>query len=178
MEVCIITGSIREENTTEKVSQAFAAAIKEKNIPYSVLSLLPFDTLFTGTFVYLESATGAQREELEKMYRATTLVFVVPTYYKGMPGALKNFFDLVRSSEVYANKTIAFISSNHKNQEYGARQALEVMMGLSLFFKMHITVVPEILIQNQAEINKNENKNEMRRFVELLEEYTPTAIKI
>lgn len=89
MKLCIITGSLREENTTRTLSCAFIDQATAIGIPCSHVSLNHFDQLFTGTYIYTDSATPMQRSELEKMSAATTLLFIVPTYYKSMPGLLK-----------------------------------------------------------------------------------------
>jgi NAD(P)H-dependent FMN reductase len=164
MKLCIISGSVREENTTALLAQSFADIARGLNIETSQLALYPFLEMFTGTYIFLDSASSTQLMELEKMRDSSTLLFVVPTYYRSMPGALKNFFDLTRSPEVYAGKTIAFASSNHKNQDYGAQNAFAVIQGLLIFFKIHAVLVPEILIQHPLSIDMNE----VSRFLETL----------
>ncbi len=167
MKVCIVSGSIREENTTRIVAKKCIEVAEEKHVACSLVSLIPFDTFFSGKYVTFESSTPEQHAELTKMREAEVLLFIVPTYYKSMPGVLKNFFDMVRTSDIYTQKTIGFISSNQKNQDYGAQHTRAVIQGLLTFFNVPSVIVPEILIQDHEKLNPLE----IERFLKLLEEY-------
>ena len=97
------------------------------------------------------------------MIRANTLLFVVPTYYKSMPGALKNFFDILKCPEIYEGRAIGFVASNHKNQDYGARHAEEVVKGLLIFFNIEAVLMPEIFILNSEHIHMSEVERLVKR---------------
>jgi NAD(P)H-dependent FMN reductase len=171
MTTAIINGSIRENNTTLGVSRALNELLKARQAESQIVTLEHFTEIFRGEYLTPDTVNPAQRAVLETLVAADTLVFVVPTYYKSMPGALKNFFDIVRWPEVYANKRLAVIASNHKNQDYGARHAEDTLKGLLIFSNISAVVIPEILIIHPQAINGNE----LERFARLVDSYPRPA---
>ncbi len=161
--MCIINGSIKKNNNSLVVSSSIQKYAQETSTSTSIARLESFSTLFTGEYIYSETASTLQREQLEHMVNADALLFVVPTYYKSMPGGLKNFFDSVRYPEIYADKLIGFVASNHKNQDYGARHAEEVVKGLLIFFNIEAILLPEIFILHHEHISVPEIERLMKR---------------
>ena len=147
MQTVIINGSIQENNGSAINSQLIQ---QEAGNTSEVVSIEPFSDLFTGEYIYFSNANDEQRSVMEKIRDADTLIFVVPTYFKSLPGALKNFFDIVREKSLYEHKAIAFLASNHKNQDFGARHAREIIEGIIEFFETEAVFVSEIAISDPA----------------------------
>ena len=163
MNLCIVNGSIKKNNNSSAVSSSIHRCAQETGIQSTIAHLDSFSTLFTGEYISYETASPPQKIQLEYMIRADTLLFVVPTYYKSMPGALKNFFDILKCPEVYEGKAIGFVASNHKNQDYGARHAEEVVKGLLIFFNIEAVLMPEIFILNSEYIQMSEVERLLKR---------------
>src|SRR5690606_13006323 len=111
-----------------------------------------FSQLFSGDFITLDNASVPQRKVLQAMTEARALIFVCPTYYKTMPGSIKNFFDIVRDKRLYQDKVILSISSNHKNQDFGARNLNTCVDAMSEFYDIRLRRIPEIPIINPESI--------------------------
>jgi NAD(P)H-dependent FMN reductase len=171
MDICIIHGSIRQHSNSEHVVAALQRAAEHNNMRSTPVTLQSFSTLFTGDYISLETATPEQRLQLLRIIEAPVLLFVVPTYYKSMPGALKNFFDSVRCQQMYAHKVIGFVASNHKNQDYGARHAEEVVKGLLTFFQCPAVLLPEIVILNHEQLQKEA----VDRVIHWFQRYLPSS---
>jgi NAD(P)H-dependent FMN reductase len=167
MKLAIINGSARLDNTTMQVSTALRRVAESKGWEPDIAGIAAFDTVLRDEYITWRNASSAQRRELNIIRSAGYLLFVVPTYFKSMPGALKNFFDVVRIPELYDRKRIGVIASNHKNQDYGARHAEEVIKGITIFFDIAAIIVPEILILNPMEIDGHE----AQRWIDRLERY-------
>lgn len=148
MRLAIIVGSVRDDNTTRPVAEACAEQAQARDWQASVIQLTDFDQLFHGTYITEKSANPQQRAVLKTMAEADALLFVVPTYFKSMPGALKNFFDSVQWPAAYDRKLIGFIASNHKNQDFGAGHAEAVVKGMLTFFGLIAVTLHEIVIIN------------------------------
>ena len=63
-----------------------------------------------------------------------------------MPGVFKNYLDVVRLPELYRGKRVGIIATNAKNQDYGARQFMQSLLGLLEFHQAVAVIVPQILI--------------------------------
>lgn len=163
MKTAIVCGSIQDNATTLVVADELKSLMPGAEI----VGLHDFKEMFTGDYVDLQNAKPSQKVVLKTIAKADIVVFVVPTYYKSMPGVLKNFFDVVREPKLYKDKTIGVTASNHKNQDYGARHTVEVLQGLSVFSEIKITLVPEILIINHQDIDHLE----LKRFAKLIQNY-------
>ena len=146
MQVVIINGSIQQNNGSLINSKLIQNAMNDAEI----VTIDSFSKLFRGEYIYFANANNEQRFIMEKIRDADTLIFVVPTYFKSLPGALKNFFDIVREKSLYEHKAIAFLASNHKNQDFGARQAREILEGIIEFFDTEAVFVSEIAISDPA----------------------------
>ncbi len=173
MKLCIINGSIKQNNNSLVVSTTIQRQAQQVEFDSTIVRLESFSTLFTGEYILFETATPAQRQQLEQIAAADILLFVVPTYYKSMPGGLKNFFDSIRYPEMYQEKIIGFVASNHKNQDYGARHAEEVMKGMLIFFNIQAILLPEIFIFN----HENIQESEVNRLLRLSRSYSQYLLK-
>lgn len=165
MKIVIINGSIQHDNTSQVVSKALKNKLKATET--SLLTIDSFSKLFVGDYINIKNANDKQRELLTTMKNADIIFFVVPTYFKSIPGALKNFFDIIRDKQIYENKTVAVIANNYKNQDYGARHTQQVIQGLSIFHQVPIYIVPEILIVH----HENIDDSELRKFIELVQNF-------
>lgn len=170
MQMVIINGSIQRNNG----SQINSALIQKASGDVAgIVSIEPFSELFTGEYVYFSNANDEQRAVMERIRDADTLIFVVPTYFKSLPGALKNFFDIVREKSLYEHKAIAFLASNHKNQDFGARHAMLIVQGILEFFETQAVFVPEIPISNPESPDHEAIKHVVAAVTELSSSYEP-----
>lgn len=167
MRLAIINTSIRQENTTRFTAQACEQAARAYNWQVTMLDITAFGTLFTGEYLTPENTAGPQRVILQSLIDTDAILFVVPTYYKNMPSGLKNFFDIVRWPELYDHKLIAFMASNHKNQDYGAEQAFKTVRGILKFFDTVAVMVHDFPIVDPQAIDQSE----IVRCLELLRRY-------
>lgn len=167
MNVAIVVGSVRQDSTTPPVAEACGAALRKRGWRTALLPLDSFTGMFDGDYVTPDSANDEQRKRLTIMERADAVLFVVPTYFKSMPGSLKNFYDVVRWKEVYDGKLIGFVASNHKNQDYGAGHARQVVDGILTFFDISAVVMHEIIIIHPNAIDKAE----VGRFADIYTHY-------
>lgn len=148
--------SLREQNNSARVIQEVAAYFDEsgRRFECAAMEALP---LFTGQYI------DEVEETNERVARLLTLLidepdhlYLVPTYYKMMPGAFKNFLDITRIGAVYHGKRIGIVATNAKNQDYGARQFLQTLLGLLEFHRAVSVVVPQILILDPDGIDRDE----------------------
>jgi NAD(P)H-dependent FMN reductase len=165
MAIAILCASIQDNATSLIVADAIRQKLKDDS---EIVTIDDFDKIFSGRYIALQNATPGQRQTLEYLSAASVIIFVVPTYYRSMPGVLKNFFDIVDLPSIYKDKTIAVVASNHKNQDYGARHAMEVIQGILAFYQIKTTIVPEIIILNHQAIDDEE----LSEFETLLRRYT------
>ena len=100
-----------------------------------------------------KTLTKSQREFLQALTTQRDHLYIVPTYYKSMPGMFKNYLDVVRLSQLYDGKRIGVIASNAKNQDYGARQFMQSLLGLLEFHRAVAVIVPQILIVNPEDVD-------------------------
>ncbi len=169
MRLVIINGSVQQDNG----SRVNAKLIQHTAGTAEIVSLEPFLEMFRGEYIYFSNASPEQREVMEKIAAADALIFVVPTYFKSLPGALKNFFDIVREKSLYEHKAIAFLASNHKNQDFGARHAMLIIQGILEFFETQAVFVPEIPISNPESPDQEAIKHVIAAVTELYDSYEP-----
>lgn len=114
----------------------------------STSALVPFQS-FTGDYVTSTAdLLPAAASFIHSLESHQDQLYLVPTYYKALPGAFKNYLDIVQMPSLYQQKRIGIVSTNAKNQDYGARQFLQVLLGLLEFHHAVAVVVPQILILN------------------------------
>ena len=149
----LINTSLKAQNNTDAVIQQVAAYFHAIGKAYQATNLVPFP-LFTGE--YMTEITQAGDEAIPLWNSLATVsdhLYFVPTYYKMMPGAFKNFLDITRIAALYHGKRIGIVATNAKNQDYGARQFLQTLLGLLEFHKAVSVIVPQILILDPEEID-------------------------
>ena len=142
----LINTSIKEGNNTGRVVRAVAHYLQQMQWKVDVAEMIPFAP-FTGS--YLKETTAVAQEAapfVHKIERAVNHLYFVPTYYKMMPGAFKNYLDITRMASLYHGKRIGIVATNAKNQDYGARQFLQTLLGLLEFHHAVSVIIPQLLI--------------------------------
>lgn len=146
-----INTSIKESNNTQRVITHAKQVCKGKQI-LPAIAEVPQLSLFTGSYISsVQSAPKVAQKFLEVLIAEEDHLYFVPTYYKAMPGGFKNFLDVVQISDLYHCKRIGIVSTNAKNQDYGARQFMQSLMGLLEFHNAVSVVIPQILILSPFE---------------------------
>ncbi len=149
----LINSSVKQANNTGRVIEQVAQYLHGHGRAFDTAAMVPVAP-FTGEYVThcaeLPAGAAALCSRLEAH---VDHLYFVPTYYKMMPGAFKNFLDIVRLPTLYTGKRIGIVATNAKNQDYGARQFLQVLLGLLEFHSAVSVVVPQILILNPAAID-------------------------
>ncbi|MEM7128316.1 MAG: NAD(P)H-dependent oxidoreductase [Chloroflexota bacterium] len=163
----LINTSLKAQNNTEQVIQQVATYFYESGRAYQFAHLTPFP-LFTGEYITeISQAADEAAPLLSTLATESDHLYFVPTYYKMMPGAFKNFLDITRIATLYHGKRIGIVATNAKNQDYGARQFLQTLLGL-LEFHMAVSVfVPQILILDPEQIDIQA----LRQYVEYFESF-------
>ena len=167
MKLALINCSIHHQKTDRTVAFLAGALAAETDLSLQVVTIDEFRELFHGEFITLDTATPAQRLTLAALRDADVLVFVCPTYYKTMPGAIKNFFDIVRDGRLYAGKLALIVSSNHKNQDFGARDLALCLDAMAEFYDVPLVRVGEIPIIDPNSIDAGD----VDRIMTLLRRY-------
>ncbi len=119
----------------------------------SLITLDNFDALFRGTYIDVGSATQAQKRDIRTMMNADILLFIVPTYHSGIPSPLKNFLDTLKCFDCFDGKVITLVAGSDHNQDYGARQAAQVLNGILSYQKARSFVLPRISIVDFNDID-------------------------
>lgn len=175
MSLAIISTSLREQNGSQKTAVCLQAAANRAAVKSSIVTIAPFNNLFTGEYLHFSNVNSDQFTVMDTIRAADSLVFVVPTYFKSIPGGLSNFFDIVRERSLYEHKAIAFVASNHKNQDFGARHAMLVIQGILEFFDAQAAIVPDIKIINPEKLDSAVAQQGIADLLRLRESYRPVA---
>jgi NAD(P)H-dependent FMN reductase len=152
MKITVINGTNRIGNKTMNISQEAISIVSDLGYDSSLVNLTNFTDLFRGEYLSLNNANAAQKKDIQDMIDADVLLFVVPTYHRGIPAPLKNFLDILDEDSAFDNKVIGIIASN-KSQSFGADQAAQVINGILSFGKLNSFVVPRINITDHSNIN-------------------------
>jgi len=149
----LINTSIKEDNNTGQVIRAVAQYLEQTQRLVEIANLVPFAT-FTGRYITeIAQVSQEARSFIDKLEHAIDHLYFVPTYYKMMPGAFKNYLDITRMASLYHGKRIGIIATNAKNQDYGARQFLQTLLGLLEFHEAVSVIIPQLLILDPEEVN-------------------------
>ncbi len=114
MKIGIILGSIREGRAGESVARWVAEhAASRADVTYELIDLKSFDVpLLTSATVPGAANKQYDDERVTRWSRAIDscdgYVFVTPEYNHGVPGGLKNAFDVLGGE--WADKAVAFVS--------------------------------------------------------------------
>ena len=165
MNITIITGTNREGNESQKVSSSTEKMALGRSHTVSKITLENFGALFRGTYMNLENASEEQKEDIQKMISADILIFVVPTYHRGIPSPLKNFLDTIKVPEAYERKIIGVIACTDDGDDHGAWHARDVINGILAHKKLHSFVVPIIPMIDFTNIDEDR----IERFIEYCE---------
>lgn len=113
MKIGIISGSVREGNNAEAVSQwilDFAHNRNDEGVEYELVSLADYDLPLLGAKLPIErqeAAGAAIQAWSEKIASFDGYVFVTPEYNHAVGGALKNAIDFLKPE--VANKAAALV---------------------------------------------------------------------
>jgi len=149
----LINTSVKEENNTGQVIRAIAQHLKQTERPVEIANLVPF-AAFTGSYI-TEIAQAPQEaiSFIHKLEQTADHLYFVPTYYKMMPGVFKNYLDITRMATLYHGKRIGIVATNAKNQDYGARQFLQTLLGILEFHHAVSVIIPQLLILDPEEVD-------------------------
>lgn len=153
MRLAIINGTNRPGNKTIIVSKKVEGLGKELGFETSIISLDSFSNLLGKEYLTLDNANKNQKEEITKMIEAEIIIFCVPIYHHGIPGSLKNYFDILDCDAAFSDKVFGLISVNNKMGDAGARQTAQVINGVLSFKQLISTVVPQIWCVNPEKID-------------------------
>ena len=148
----LINSSVKQDNNTGVVIADVCDHLHDQ--PHSIVTMVQFET-FSGE--YITSTRGLESHAANLIQTLATHqdhLYFVPTYYKSMPGAFKNFLDIVQMKSLWAYKRIGIFSTNAKNQDYGARQFMQSLFGILEFHQAVAVVVPQILILNPDNVDR------------------------
>lgn len=153
----LINTSIKIDNNSQSVVSEVGRYLAQKHHYHSTLQL-PTVASFTGDYLdqeyrNLHNLPSLFKESIQSLDHCQDHLYFIPTYYKSFPGNFKNFLDYVQLDSIYTQKRIGIISTNAKNQDYGARQFMQVLMGLLEFHKAVSVIVPQILILNPDNVD-------------------------
>ena len=114
MNITIVNGTNRENSQTLAVTKLIGNIIVELKHESKLVTLDNFKTLFTGEYMNLDNATQDQKSDLENIQNSKIVIFVIPTYHHGIPGSLKNFFDIIdyKKTNLYEKKIIGLVATN------------------------------------------------------------------
>jgi NAD(P)H-dependent FMN reductase len=157
MKITIINGTNRVGNKTKNISKEASRIVSSFGYDFQIVTLDNFTQLFRGEYINLESANKAQKIDIQNMIDADVLLFVVPTYHRGIPSPLKNFLDTLDEDSAFDNKVIGIIASN-KTQSFGADQAAQVINGILSFGKLNSFIIPRINITDHDDIDSERLK--------------------
>ncbi len=168
----MLTCSIHHDRT-DRSSAALVAAIRDALPVWHVdtVGVDAFADPFRGTYVTRNNATESQQRMLEALVGSDAVVHVVPSYFKSPPGAAKNAFDTIDCPEAYADKVHLFVSSNHKNQDFGARELQRVVQAVLELKDLRAVLVPEIPVVDPDHLTSDATEVALARVAHLLEQY-------
>lgn len=148
----LINSSVKGANNTGQVIACLSHSCHLNGQPYTV-SELPLFGSFTGTYITaLENLPFATAQFIREVQSQQDHLYFVPTYYKSLPGVFKNYLDIVQMPSLY-HKRIGIVSTSAKNQDYGARQFMQSLVGLLEFHQAVSVVIPQILILNPDDVD-------------------------
>ena len=151
----LINTSVKQDNNTQRVITGVQACLQKHpaSLPVDVAQVTPVPTFHGDYYTVADQLPAAARTAVQQLQQSRDHLYFVPTYYKSMPGAFKNMLDGVRIASVYTGKRIGIVSTNAKNQDYGARQFMQSLLGLLEFHQAVSVIVPQILILSPDEID-------------------------
>ncbi len=148
----LINTSIRQANNTAKV----IAGVRQTSVvcnSVEVACMARFPDFESDYITDTAGLSSGQSRLINLLDQHHDHLYFVPTYYKSMPGVFKNFLDVVRIRSLFNGKRIGIVSTNAKNQDYGARQFLQSLMGILEFHQAVSVVIPQILILNPEQVD-------------------------
>jgi NAD(P)H-dependent FMN reductase len=161
----LIDASVKDDSNTSRVVAKVAETCQAHRRNYTVAELTAFPS-FTGN--YITGATGlppAAATFIQTLQVHQDHLYFVPTYYKSLPGVFKNYLDIVQLKSLYHQKRIGIVATNAKNQDYGARQFLQVLLGLLEFHRAVAVVVPQILVLDPEDPDMERFDDYLRYFL-------------
>jgi len=141
MNITIVNGTNRENSQSIKISNAITLMIAEIGAKAKVVTLQNFKDLFTGNYLTLENCNPLQKKDLENIMNAKIVIFVVPTYHHGIPGSLKNFFDIIdyKTYNIYDKKVIGLVATSGNTN--AIKQTRSIINGI-LSYNKSISIIP------------------------------------
>ena len=150
----LINSSVKTDNNSRRAVSGASQHLEQIGQPHEVANL-PLTPSFSGNYITdTGSAPAGLTDFIARLERQQDHLYFVPTYYKSPPGMFKNYLDLVRMASLYHHKRVGIISTNSKNQDYGARQFMQTLLGLLEFHKAVTVIIPQILILDPDKVDK------------------------
>ena len=114
MNITIVNGTNRENSKTLGVTNTLNNIAVKLNHQSKIVTLDNFKALFTGEYTNLDNSTLKQKTDIQNIINAKIVIFVIPTYHHGVPGSLKNFFDIIdyKSTNLYEKKIVGLVAAN------------------------------------------------------------------
>lgn len=157
----LINTSVKVNNNTGRV----IASVGDLITRYDTAQMTVFEP-FRQDYITATDGLGPDAATLiEKLDLYRDHLYFVPTYYKSMPGVFKNFLDIVQMRSLFHGKRVGIVSTNAKNQDYGARQFMQSLFGILEFHQATAVVVPQILILNPDDIDQERFKEYLTYFM-------------
>jgi len=143
MHITIVNGTTRKSSNSIQVTSLLNKQLEQSTNTCSIVTLENFKTIFTGEYINLENSTLEQKTDIENIINAKIVIFVIPTYHHGMPGSLKNFFDIIdyKSTNLYNKKVIGLVANNLEVD--AIRQSRTVLDGIISYYNFTSIIPPK-----------------------------------
>ncbi len=179
MRITILLGTTRKDSYSSKVADYLVGALRATEHEVFLFDLAAFDApFFSGTYLQEADMTPTQKT-MHDQWRASHLVIIVaPEYHGGMPGSLKNLFDVLAKSDLHSNKVYSCVGVSSGRGGLKAIQAVQASLtNLINSTKARAFYTTKMLIVSRVEeVFDEHGKLTDTKFPELLQDYLQTIL--
>lgn len=129
MHITILLGTTRIGAHSLRVAHEIARALKKTPHEVSFFDLSEFNApSFTGAYLNVDGMNPLQKKMHEEWRASHLVIIVTPEYHGGMPGSLKNLFDVLAKSDLHNNKVYSCVGVSNGRGGLKAIQAVQASL--------------------------------------------------
>ncbi len=129
MKITILLGTTRKDSYSSKIAHFIVDTLRATEHEVFLFDLAAFDApLFSGDYLREADMTAMQKTMHEQWRTSHLVIIVVPEYHGGMPGSLKNLFDVLAKSDLHNNKVYSCVGVSDGRGGLKAIQALQASL--------------------------------------------------
>lgn len=149
MNICIISGSARENNNTIRVAYALKSRIGQLGIPHSLIDFKSYDIPFINQGnIEADQLSSFQQELTNAMLEADLVILISPEYNWSTTPEILNFlhrFGERKFAAIFHNKTFSMVGvSTGKGGKTPALHLTSILNKIISFLNLDSIVSPKI----------------------------------